>query len=86
MIRFSSGLYLDIKVTPNNWVSNYWGSLQSRGFVFVVLGLFILPVFFQDNGVWGSILMAEVLTLLISVYTAKRFFTANQPGALALNN
>ncbi|WP_281223471.1 hypothetical protein, partial [Photobacterium sanguinicancri] len=26
---FNSRLYLDIKKTPNNWLSNYWGSFQN---------------------------------------------------------
>lgn len=38
----------------------------ARGFVFVVLGLFLLPKIMPTNGVWLSILFAEVLTAVIS--------------------
>ncbi|MTI13662.1 hypothetical protein E1189_11645 [Sansalvadorimonas verongulae] len=40
----------------------------SRGFVFVLLGLLILPKFFPVDGVWGSMLFAEVLAAVMSVF------------------
>lgn len=39
----------------------------SRGFVFILLGLFIFPVLFGENGVWLTISFAEILTLLCVV-------------------
>ena len=30
MIIFKSRLYFDIKRPPSNWLSNYWGSLQTK--------------------------------------------------------
>ncbi|MBS9827639.1 MATE family efflux transporter [Vibrio alginolyticus] len=39
----------------------------SRGFVFVALGVLILPKFFPHNGIWASILFAESLTAVISL-------------------
>lgn len=38
----------------------------ARGFAFVVLGLFLLPKLMPLNGVWLSILFAEILTAVIS--------------------
>ncbi|MCG7514720.1 MATE family efflux transporter [Vibrio sp. MMH1-50] len=39
----------------------------SRGFVFVALGVLILPKFFPHNGIWASILFAESSTAVISL-------------------
>ncbi|GAM54019.1 multi antimicrobial extrusion protein [Vibrio ishigakensis] len=39
----------------------------SRGFVFVALGILVLPYFFPENGIWGSILFAETVTAVISL-------------------
>ncbi len=44
----------------------------ARGFVFVVLGLILLPVIWPDNGIWLTPLFAEVLTLGLSVYYLRR--------------
>ncbi len=41
-----------------------------RGFVFVIIGLLVLPIFFPNNGIWGAILFAEGLT---AVYSAQIF-------------
>lgn len=38
-----------------------------RTFVFIVLGILILPEFFQVDGVWLAVPVAEVLTILLSV-------------------
>lgn len=38
-----------------------------RGFVFVVIGVLVLPQFFPQNGIWVSILFAETLTAVISI-------------------
>ena len=39
----------------------------SRGLVFTVLGLLILPSVFPEYGIWASVLMAETLTVVISL-------------------
>ncbi|MBC7006606.1 MATE family efflux transporter [Photobacterium sp. BZF1] len=38
-----------------------------RGFVFVALGVLLLPQLFTENGVWASILFAEAVTAVISL-------------------
>jgi hypothetical protein len=40
----------------------------SRGIIFVVMGIFILPIFFPTQGIWGSILFAEVVTFLLAIF------------------
>lgn len=37
----------------------------SRGILFIVIGIFILPYIFGINGIWGSIVFAEVITIII---------------------
>ncbi|MET2846225.1 MATE family efflux transporter [Vibrio owensii] len=39
----------------------------SRGFVFVALGVLILPKLFPQDGIWASIVFAEALTAVISL-------------------
>ncbi len=38
-----------------------------RGFVFVALGVLLLPKFFPQEGIWASIVFAETLTAVISL-------------------
>ncbi|WP_050908967.1 MATE family efflux transporter [Vibrio campbellii] len=38
-----------------------------RGFVFVALGVLLLPKFFPQEGIWASIVFAEALTAVISL-------------------
>jgi Na+-driven multidrug efflux pump len=38
-----------------------------RGFVFVALGIMILPKLFPEQGIWASILFAETLTAIFSL-------------------
>ncbi len=38
----------------------------SRGFVFVIVDLLTLPLTFSENGVWGSVLLAEATTAVMS--------------------
>lgn len=37
----------------------------SRGIIFIVVGIFILPYIFGINGIWGTIVFAELITILI---------------------
>ncbi|MGC9493549.1 MATE family efflux transporter [Vibrio genomosp. F10] len=39
----------------------------SRGFMFVALGVLVLPKLFPQNGVWASIFFAELVTAFISL-------------------
>ncbi len=39
----------------------------SRGFIFVVLGMLLLPMLFPSNGIWVSILFAEFLTAIMAL-------------------
>ena len=37
-----------------------------RGFIFIAVGLLVLPHYLPESGVWLSVVFAEVLTLIIS--------------------
>ena len=50
-----------------------------RGFVFVVLGVLILPQFFPVNGIWGSVLFAETITAGFSAILLLKFMQASKP-------
>jgi MATE family, multidrug efflux pump len=66
----------------NITVSAYFTSIQkagesaliasSRGLVFVVINLLILPLFLGNTGIWLTVPAAELLTLIISVYLVFR--------------
>ncbi|MEI8216166.1 MAG: MATE family efflux transporter [Eubacteriales bacterium] len=45
----------------------------SRSLVFVCLGIFILPRFFEIDGVWLTVPFAECITILLSVYFLKKY-------------
>ncbi len=44
-----------------------------RGFLFVVLGLLVLPIYINETGVWASVLFAELLTIFVSVYMLMKY-------------
>lgn len=44
---------------------------SSRGIVFIVVGMIILPYLFGINGIWGTIVFAEVITILICMRLIK---------------
>lgn len=44
----------------------------SRGILFIAIGIFILPYIFGINGIWGSIVFAEVITIIICFKLLKR--------------
>lgn len=46
-----------------------------RTLVLVIIGIIILPVFFDVNGVWLTIPFAELLTLIVAVSLTKRYST-----------
>jgi Na+-driven multidrug efflux pump len=50
----------------------------ARGFVFVALGIVILPGLFPTNGIWASILFAEAATALISLVLLFAFLRRQQ--------
>ncbi|GAL35526.1 MATE family of MDR efflux pumps [Vibrio maritimus] len=50
----------------------------ARGFVFVALGVVILPSLFPTNGIWASILFAEAATALISLVFLFAFLKRQQ--------
>ncbi|MET4696288.1 MATE family efflux transporter [Endozoicomonas lisbonensis] len=54
-----------------------------RGFVFVVLGIVLLPGFFPEKGIWSSILFAETLTAFFSVVLLLRFLKNHKLSGLA---
>ncbi|CCN80459.1 putative Na+ driven multidrug efflux pump [Vibrio nigripulchritudo SFn27] len=58
----------------------------SRGVVFVVIGLLTLPFIFPDNGVWGSVLMAETITAIIAIYMLIKHKRNSKPNLKTVNN
>ncbi|WP_342985905.1 hypothetical protein [Clostridium saudiense] len=44
----------------------------SRGLLFVSICVFILPIFFGINGVWISVPIGEVLTLIVVFILVKK--------------
>ena len=44
----------------------------SRGLLFVSICVFILPIFFGINGVWLSVPIGEILTLIVVIILLKR--------------
>lgn len=57
-----------------------------RGFVFVVLGIIILPILFGINGVWMTIPLAEIMTLIyaVSIYKPCREMLGHSMGLVNL--
>ncbi|MCI8285312.1 MAG: MATE family efflux transporter [Firmicutes bacterium] len=61
----------------NIYVSSFFTALNNgvvsgiisflRTFVFQIVVVMILPIFFGLNGIWGSIIIAEVLALFVSI-------------------
>ncbi|MDA0120039.1 MATE family efflux transporter [Vibrio sp. T11.5] len=45
----------------------------SRGFIFVLLGVFLLPVVFPHDGIWASVLFAESITAVISLSLLSKY-------------
>lgn len=43
----------------------------SRGIVFIIMGIIILPKFFGIDGVWATVPFSEILTLIIVVLLYK---------------
>ena len=44
-----------------------------RTLVLVLIGVSVLPIFFEVNGVWMTIPFAELITLIISITLTKRY-------------
>lgn len=44
----------------------------SRGIIFIVLGINILPIFVGNNGVWLTVPFAESIAFIIGIYLLKR--------------
>lgn len=47
---------------------------MSRGFIFVIIGLLILPVIFGLDGVWFTVPLAELITLIVSILVTSKYF------------
>lgn len=43
-----------------------------RTLVFIVLGIFFLPMIFQVNGIWLAVPFAEILSILVSLFFIRR--------------
>lgn len=44
----------------------------SRGLIFIFVGIFILPYLFGINGIWGTIVFAEIVTIFICYRLLKK--------------
>lgn len=44
----------------------------SRGLIFILVGIFILPYLFGINGIWGTIVFAEIVTIFICYRLLKK--------------
>ena len=44
-----------------------------RTLVLVIIGIIILPMLFDLNGIWLTIPFAEFITLIVSLYLTKRY-------------
>lgn len=42
-----------------------------RTFLFVIIGIFVLPRYFGLNGIWLTLPFAEILTIIVSIYYIK---------------
>ncbi|USS01604.1 MATE family efflux transporter [Clostridium septicum] len=45
-----------------------------RGIVFITIGIIVLPIFFDINGIWLTVTFAELLTLLVSYKLMKKSY------------
>lgn len=45
-----------------------------RGMLFIVIGIFLLPIFIGTNGIWLSVAFSELLTLCITIYLFKKSY------------
>lgn len=43
-----------------------------RTLVFIVIGIFFLPMVFKVNGIWLAVPFAEILSILVSLYFIRR--------------
>ncbi|KNF07657.1 putative efflux protein, MATE family [Gottschalkia purinilytica] len=44
----------------------------SRSLIFLIIGVVFLPMIIGQNGIWGSIVFAEVITLIVTIYFFKK--------------
>lgn len=50
-----------------------------RGFLFIIIGLLVLPEFFGINGVWLTVSFAEIITFIISIpYLYRKMHTLKE--------
>jgi putative MATE family efflux protein len=58
----------------------------SRGIVFVVIGIFTLPILFPVKGIWASILFAEIITFFLSTLLLFKFNStlASKPNSTSM--
>ena len=43
-----------------------------RGVVFIGIGMLILPTFLGERGIWLTLVLSEVLTLVVSIFLVRR--------------
>ena len=43
-----------------------------RGVVFIGIGMLILPTFLGERGIWLTLVLSEVLTLIVSIFLVRR--------------
>lgn len=54
----------------------------SRGLIFILIGIVILPMIFGINGVWKTVIFAEIVTLVICFYIIKKKYSIERNLAL----
>ena len=49
-----------------------------RGVVFIGIGMLILPTFLGERGIWLTLVLSEVLTLVVSIFLVRRSVVFNE--------
>jgi len=49
-----------------------------RGVVFIGIGMLILPTFLGERGIWLTLVLSEVLTLVVSIFLVQRSVVFNE--------
>lgn len=47
---------------------------MSRGLVFIVIGITLLPMMLGTNGIWMTVPVAELLTAVVAAVLLRRLF------------
>lgn len=79
ILYFTSFLIVGFNIITSIYYSSIDRSIPSffisisRGLLFITISVLVLPIFLGITGIWISILISELLTLLISIYLLLRY-------------